>query len=169
MVPPGDMLVVENASYHRGDVAINSGRDYTEIPTRVTVPVNIKLDGTDPRSSYVMDFPVDCRRAKRAYGVINITVSVPFDILIEAAQRESSFVTGVIGDGTPTPINKYFESLTVPAFTKFGLFPLGLRAADTLTPMCLLDTATFSYSIPPGSIVVNPLDNVNLAFYVLEY
>jgi hypothetical protein len=169
MVPPGEMLTVKNASYHQGDVAINSGPDFVEIPTRVTVPVPFKITGTDPRLFYDVEFPVDCRRAKRAYGLVTLQLNVPVIITVEASQQESSFATGIVGDGTPAATPQYFEQLTIPPFTKFGLFPLGLRPSNDIIPMCLLDTAKFSYTLPPASLVPDPTNNVNLAFYVLEY
>lgn len=168
-VPPGEMVSVRNASFHKGDIAINTGRDYTEIPTRVTVPVPFKTNG-DPRSVYEPQYPVDCRRAKRAYGVVAITVDTPVNITITGLWRESSYNTGFFPDGTPPGLSTYTEIVVIPANTKFGMFPLGLRAPNNIIPMCLPDSVTFTYTAAAGIIVAGDgTNNLEQAFYVLEY
>ena len=169
MVPPGEQLTVKNLSYHTGDIAINSGQDWVEMPTRITVPVPW-APGTDPRVIYRPLFPVDCRRAKRAYATISMEVNAPVPILIQGFNRESSFITGTdSGDNVPIPSPSWFGSLTMPAFTQFGTFPLGLNPVNNISPMTLLDTASFLFQAPPATIVPNIFNNLNLCFYTLEY
>lgn len=172
MVPPGEMLTVINSSYHQGDVAINSGRDYVEIPTRVTVPVPlVAVDGPVPGQRIrVARYPVDCRRAKRAYATIATLLSTPGLINIVGTWRESSFDTSydtALDTGPSLP--QYIEQVTVPAFTKFGLFPLGKRAPDTITPMTLGDTAQFSFTFILADEIPDPTNKIDEAFYTLEY
>jgi hypothetical protein len=166
MVPPGEMLTVKNASYHQGDIAINSGQDWVEAPTRVTVPVPLNLTVVGLSLFIKTAFPVDCRRAKRAYATIDILLGALTPIAVVNKWRESSFNTTVAGYGG-APANPIFaEIVTIPAFTKFGLFPLGKMAADTITPMTLGDTAEFSYTIAPGTELGGVRSE---CFYTLEY
>lgn len=172
MVPPGEMLSVKNSSYHQGDIAINSGRDYVEIPTRVTVPVPLGVvAGPGPGEvTRFATYPVDCRRAKRAYATIATLISSPGLVNILGVWRESSFNTSYdIALDTGPSLPQYIEQVTIPAFTKFGLFPLGKRAPDTITPMTLGDTAQFSFSYILADLIADPTNKIDEAFYTLEY
>jgi len=172
MIPPGEMLTVKNASYHQGDIAINSGQDWVEAPTRVTVPVPLVVVAGPGigEATRIAQYPVDCRRAKRAYGTIATLISSPGIVNIQGFWRESSFNTSydlVLDSGPSLP--QYAEQVTIPAFTKFGLFPLGKRAPDTLTPMTLGDTAQFDFTYIVADIIADPTNKVDEAFYTLEY
>lgn len=165
-VMPGQKVTVKNSSYHLGDIEISTGRDYTTIPTRVTVPVRMRssqVGETDVRMETM--WPCDCRRAKRAYFTIIAVFGANVLITFRNQWLESSFKTNINSTDDSGPAFNYVDySVILPAATNVGQIPMGIEA-QMLAPMTLGDavSASFTYN------TVDTLINQYLAFYTLEY
>ena len=195
VVPEGTMGMLENSSFHPGDIVLNGGWDYGAAPRRVTVPVNlgftsIGAPGQPPAGQFVPlpmplagatfplgvipQWPVDTRRALRAYLAIEwesadvgddpviLAFDIPFTIRGFAAERSHNTVNSNVPTGTG-----YITDWTGVAGTRFGLIPLGYSAAngDGGEPHALLDYASFE------AVIETPAFNLfrYTAYYVLEY
>ena len=196
-VPKGCEATLENASYHVGDIVLNGGRDYSTCPARITVPVFLRelfLSGNIPKLTPLppgfpdpSDFPiaiapswpVDVRRARRAYLAIDWRTDnkpdgetiipaedLTFDIYGFAEQRSHD-----TGNSVPIPSGRpgvgYSSHCVMVAGTEFGIIPLGYSACngDCCEAMALLDYADFIVKIDADFLVeFNPS-----AYYILEY
>jgi len=164
IVPPQQMVTVENASFHVGDIHINSGWDPSALPARVTVPVNFdEVTGPD---GYLTRFPCDTRRARRAFlqGPEATTVN-PGEAEVTGRAVGRGHVVGLPAFtelGRPVP--EYVSTLTYPPATTLGLIPLGQNALPGDSVHALLDTATVF--IADGT---PPTTRSGSWYYVIEY
>lgn len=186
-VPDGVAVTIKNASYHKGDIVLNGGRDFSTLPQRVTVPVTVKAvpDPDDAEFFWLVpDWKVDSRRARRAWIAIDLESPLDQDenamIIggrIEGSKGGHSHGTGPSPLGTvPAPIQALFGTgnlvgyanlVALPAATAQGVFPLG-DLAHTVAPTvthALLDTAFFAARIELEEAPTIPIN----AYYVLEY
>ena len=157
VVPAGEMVTVQNASFHPGDIQIQSGVDWAALPARVTIPVGI-ISG-DPNTT--PEFNLDTRRARRAFvqGFPAISTAINMTVTGTARLRSHSIDLSLGEGATPT----FTTTFAIPPGDP-GLMPLGkdARAGDGVH--ALLDVATWSYggnfesSTPSGAV-----------YYVLEY
>jgi len=171
IVPPGEMVTVKNASYHPGDIFLQSGYDPAAKPERVTVPVEIFLDDTNPDPQFHRIRPihgVDTRRARRAYvagfSQVGIVQGVEwffdaFGISHERSHNTNPTFSFEGGDARA----RYTSRTTVQPNSSVGLLPLGERATLFDTIHSLLDEATWSWSY-----LVDDTQS-GAVHYVLEY
>lgn len=170
VVPPGQFVTVKNASFHPGDIFLQSGWDPGARPARVTVPVPVSLDDSNPDPdlwTIVPQFGVDTRRARRAYvsGFSN-TPAAATDFLFFAfgiSKLRSHNTNPTFSFEGANARARYTSSLSVPPSSSVGMLPLGDGALFSDTVHDLLDVATWAYRD------VN-LDNQSGAIhYVIEY
>lgn len=159
IVPPNEMVTVENASYHPGDIWISSGWDPSVIPKRITVPVGQDATlnpGTGPL------FPVDVRRAKRAFigGLVAGPAAYSIFQLGQARVRSHAIDQAFSDLAAAQP--RYSSTFVVPPATNPGLVPLGYQAQYNDPVHVLLDIASFI----SGQLA---LSNSGALYYVLEY
>lgn len=150
-VPKGQNFVVQNASYHGGDIILNFGEDACNRPSRISVPVSYarSLEVSAGQFYWRADFPCDVRAAKRAY--------LQMDAYLIAGGSQSRYVTvrGRRLDGSMKTENQ-LQRLTTPFGPGVGYFdvhelsassvitiPLGKNAplGDDSRPHMLLDNA----------------------------
>jgi len=159
IVPPGEMVTVENASYHPGDVYLQSGADPAAIPARVTVPVGlVNVNGAATGS-----FGVDTRRAKRAFvsGFAETTANEAIGITGYARERQHDVTIGFSYFATPIAYYLYFTYIPIGTF--LGLMPLGNKALPGDPVHALLDYAEFAYT------GIDTRSESGAVYYVLEY
>lgn len=179
-VPQGASAQVENASYHVGDIVLSGGADYAAIPNRVTVPAQF-IDTTTglllaaPPAVGVPTFvrtawKVDCRRARRAFLILDLTSILNFDVTVrgyaeQRTHRTANQVGGTLGAPAGTG---YLTINTLPAATAGFVVPLGARAnvGVTTEPHALLDSADATFAITRDTDAFWPSLS---AYYVLEY
>lgn len=149
IVPPGQFVTVANASYHPGDIYIQSGADPSAKAGRVTVPFTLR-EVTVGQDTYLEPTTVvDTRRARRAYVVgfsatNNDQANYPF-IAIGISRGRSHTVNPTYStEGADADALYYFQT-DIPPFTEPGLLPLGNKALPNDTVHDLLDFATFVY------------------------
>lgn len=182
-IPNGETARIQNASCHKGDVFINGGLDYTTLPGRITVPVPFAdiVDLGEGNSMMYPDYPVDTRRARRAFltwwdpAVVIGTESLPTStalVIIKGTvlNHSHSTVNGLTGVVLPSPVGVggigYLSALELAALTITPMIPLGYGAAftDSTNPHTLLDCAI------PYLFFDNQWTEVpQTAYYVLEY
>lgn len=163
IVPPGEMVTVRNASLHPGDIWISSGWDPSPLPTRVTVPVGLVYQGVPPNDFMSPAFPVDTRRARRAFvgGIANTgVVARTFNVALQSVDRSHDIVPAL--SDTVSPDAGVNFSVSLPPFTALNLLPLGYQNAVNDPAFTLLDIATWSFS---GQF----LTHSGSVYYVLEY
>ena len=183
-VPDGNLVTVKNASYHAGDIYVNSGRDFCAGPRRITVPVRVKRD----QQLGFFDYPVDTRGARAAWLMISRTADAEGNpqftggdsgftqcqVLVRGRRLDGSLPTlngipkevfSVIGGGIG-----YANDMLIPPNSNM-IYPLGMNeiyGSPTPATMGLMDAASvaitgWNYVPPPG-----PTDSFS-AFYVVEY
>lgn len=159
IVPPGQLVTVANASFHPGDIWINSGWDPSVRPTRVTVPVGISV----ANGVIVPNHVLDVRRAHRAF-VQGFPASGGAETFVSTgmAKLRSHNVNPTFTYAVNATA-EYTDSTTVPPFTLPGLLPLGNTAQAGDPIHALLDTATFTWSD------LNIVTQSGAVYYVLEY
>lgn len=159
-VAPGTMVTLENASFHRGDIWVNSGWDPSAIPARVTVPVEVNAFAGP---IFTSAFPCDTRRARRAFlaGPKGTAGAASIDIVGEARQRSHSI--GNAPTEGPNPVPQYGLTISFPPATTIGLIPLGENAGFDDTVHSLLDLVNFTTTGIPGATASGAWH------YVLEY
>jgi hypothetical protein len=186
-VPDGVAVTIKNASYHKGDIVLNGGRDFSTLPQRVTVPVTVQAV-PDPEAEefffLIPDWKVDTRRARRAWIAINLSTFEGQDqnaILtagrIEGSKGGHSHATGPLVTG-PVPavlqplfgtgsMVGYINNIFLPAATAQGVFPLGdlANTVPATIAHALLDTGFFAARIELEEPPPSPLQ----AYYILEY
>lgn len=86
-VPANQLVAVQNASYHAGDIFLNKGLDICNRPSRITVPVDFRNSeytwqintGEGPSTltatAWGCKYPCDTRGAKRAYLTVDALVA----------------------------------------------------------------------------------------------
>jgi hypothetical protein len=176
-IPDGETAFVENMSCHRGDIFLNGGRDYSNIPSRITVPVPLVTIASPFEDTFFTypQYPIDTRRAKRAYASLDvITSNTPTTII----------TTGKVINHNHNTYNKLQDIITLfpdffagvgyfstwdisPPIINYGQFPLGYQAnfAPDGNPHNLLDMSSFLLVYPGGGIItIN-----DCAYYTLEY
>jgi hypothetical protein len=180
-IPDGETARIQNASCHKGDVFINGGSDYTTLPGRVTVPVPIvRYVGGGGDIIFIPEYPVDTRRARRAFFVFYSPLDtddppVPDAIaVIKGSVINHTHDTGnliALAAFTP-PLNNsgigYVAVQTLPGLTITPMIPLGYGASftDSTNPHALLDCAIpYIYADEESAWDSFPLT----AYYVLEY
>lgn len=165
-IPPGAAVRLKNASFHAGDVVVNSGRDFSTVPSRVTVPVRVKITSIDEETDAVEPvYPADTRRCRRAYVAVDLTTG--------AAARTITFFSSIgpskggrshNSETDEVGIAGYGTSVVIPPNTTAGVFPMGFLAetGPQTLPHALLDFTAFVFSKAPGASVKN-------VYYILEY
>jgi hypothetical protein len=146
-VPAGEIVTVYNASYHGGNIIINSGlpEPFT-VPPRITVPVPT-LQPVAPLGPFATNWPIDTRRAKRAflYGFFGPS-SGPGSITITARAAQAGFpeVTGAGGTLSGASTSNRTETRSFPGGAVTDGLPLGIGTTvnDDVHP--LLDTVEVS-------------------------
>lgn len=177
-VPANEKARVKNASYHGGDIVINSGRDYSATPHRISVPVKTERLPFNAAAELIAPiYRADTRRARRAFiaGDFSTTDGLAINVItgsvIEGSQGGHSHFTpaqvlalGAYASGT---LVGYADVQTIPGSTAAGLLPLGFRAnlAPPTYPHSLLDSSFFLVVVNLNA-TVPALTN---AYYVLEY
>lgn len=171
IVPPREFVTVKNASYHPGDIFIQSGWDPAAKPERVTVPVKLLLDNSNPDEAFWFLYPehgVDTRRCRRAYvagftqvGIL-LGVEWHWDAMGIAHQRSHVTDPTFSFEGGNARA-RYTTRITIPPNTSMPLMPLGERAQFGDTIHSLLDEATFAWSY------LNDSTQSGAVHYVLEY
>ncbi len=165
-IPKNVMGQVVNASKHKGDIYINSGWDYANVPARITVPVPLVLRGaagefityplppalpTFPAFATTM-FPVDTRRARKAFLVMGLNTPVggegyegqEFIIVGQPNTTSMNTYNSVVDLTAPfIPGNGYYSRYTLPPLTQGVIIPLGFEAGKGCCslPHALLDFA----------------------------
>jgi hypothetical protein len=176
-VPVGKMITVKNASYHQGDIFINAGQDYATLPSRVTVPVPVTDFGIDGGfHSFATLFPVDTRRARRAYFVTEITVNLGGSKYFRRGEARQHSLPQTVSPTLPVappffPARSIGYQEDVSPIAPLGItrcyWPLGMCSSlsDDTRPHALLDTAW------PGFFLEVPdtIPNLNKTYFVLEY
>ena len=168
IVPEHELVTVQNASYHGGDIIINSGMDYSAKPSRITVPVGIVDNGVGADPRFTPEYPLDTRRAQRAflYGFRTPVGGANMDIVVTQQAETSSFPQGPTslgeGGGVTATLS---QTVTVPAGTDINGFPLGQGASSDDSVHALLDSVTFELPAAAQSLIG---DAANL-IYVLEF
>lgn len=168
LVPPGEMVTVQNASFHRGDIVIQSGWDPGAKPQRITVPVTFHSVPADALlglpAARAPDFPADTRRCRRAYvsgfGATSMD-PVQFNAIGIAKERSHVIDTATSSEAFAGP--QYLTTISVPPFTEPGLLMLGNQAAPSDTIHQLLDATTFRWGNDAAETPNGAL------YYVLEY
>lgn len=179
-VPMGQMVTVQNASYHGGDIVINGGCDYFNRPARITVPVPMDLvtviDGGEPETFWQPRYPADVRLARRAYFIGNFAANAddPSFVTLVGKAFERSHNTGnelsslELGAG----YQKYFSLPAAFAPGPIALGPQttfdGVYIGDDSRPHGLLTIAQVYLS---DNIQINNLVNPDVfnAYWVMEY
>lgn len=163
IVPPGEMVTVANASYHPGDIWINSGWDPSVLPARVTVPVPIVGVPEAAPVSIRGLFGLDTRRARRAFlaGLLPTSAN-PETLIVTSVARERSHGINDNFSDSPPGFAAYGSSITVNPFTDPGLLPLGESAGPNDGVHALLDYTTFTWS----NLTLSASGSLH---YVLEY
>ena len=169
-VPPGQLCRVVNASYHAGDLFINSGCDLNNRPAAITVPVPFSQALLGATNYWVPKFPADVRSARRAYCNVAATAGDTLPI--------TGFVVGTRLDGSHNTFDQiagnlfgftgsgYISAFSFAPSTTFGQVPLGQGGipGDDSRPHSLLTTAAFYF--PVLNVTVNTTPNV---YYTMEY
>lgn len=168
-VPPGEMVTVANDSFHKGDIIINSGApDWSAKPARITVPVPLIRDGS---SNFLGEFPLDCRRARRAYlGGFPSSSETPLvgaSATLTATQVAGSF-SRPAGVDPESVSNSVIETRVLGASTALLTIALGTGALQTDTVHVLLDTVNFQLpsTLEDGTA---GLTSSSTLLYMLEY
>lgn len=160
-LPPGVDAFVENASYHPGDIILNGGTDYANLPSRITVPVNMTNGVGGPviteapaaPFTAATQFRADVRRARRAYFAIIITsldISIGFSILGYAESRSHTTFNGIPLSGDSRGGVGYISPYIQGANTVGAIVPLGYGTVFGLPPgepHALLDSAEVQFQI----------------------
>lgn len=169
IVPPGEMVTVANDSFHKGDIIINSGApDWGAKPSRITVPVPLVRNNQD---DFLGEFPLDCRRARRAYiGGFPSGSTTPVEgasIQITTTQRAGSFPRpeGIDPESVSDNVQQFRD---LGASTSLLNIALGIGALQTDTVHVLLDTVEFEL---PAELAGNPggLGGSTTLLYILEF
>lgn len=158
-VPPGEMVTVANASFHPGDIWINSGWDPAVLPSRVTVPVGVSVVGANIEP----DFPIDTRRALRAWVQGFPASGGPQVFTTVGIAKLRSHNVNPAFTYAVNATAEYTTSFTVPPFTSPGLLPLGQKAQPGDPVHALLDAASFQW----GDVAFTTQSGA--VYYVLEY
>jgi len=165
-VPKGQIATIVNASYHAGDLFINSGCDLGK-PSRITVPVPCVLATSGLfNGNWVPDFPADVRTARRAYMAFDAETIDLSSVIVIGTRLDGSHNTQDELVGSTLTGSGYISITDYAAFTTLGLIPLGhLAMIGDVTPHALLTTA---YAVVPGDVelYIGSLPN---AYYVMEY
>lgn len=167
VVPPGEMVTVANASFHRGDIVIQSGWDPGAKPQRVTVPLDwqsVAAVGILPAGSMPV-FPADTRRCRRAYVTgFQATTNTPLTFYAIGIAKERSHPNSGPGSMTEADLGSQYRSIiNFPINTDLGLVPLGDLASPNDSIHTLLDATTFLVSDPALQTQNGSL------YYVIEY
>jgi len=164
-IPKGETAQVKNASWHKGDIVLNGGRDFGALPSRITVPVqwrnvtqgNIVSFANVPVNNDVVitEFQADVRRARRAFLVTNFRSGVQdasFIVRGFARQRSHDTVSTTIGGTASAKQVGYENVVDLNAVTDGLVLPLGYRAANGLStdPHSLLDAAEVEFTFETG-------------------
>lgn len=164
-VPAGEMVTVRNASYHTGDIVINSGYDPAAIPSRITVPVPLQDIIVGETVAGVRGaFPVDTRRARRGF-VANLPPTVlatTLNVYGEARERSHGINPSYAYPVLPTPT--FLNPQIIPPATQPGLVPLGAGARPGDDVHAMLDVGRFEWMAVPGQYTES-----GAVLYVLEY
>lgn len=172
-VPAGQLCSIYNASFHAGDLFINSGCDLDNKPSRITVPVPYTLPA--PGTYWKPDYPGDVRTAKRAY-LCMYAKSVPAPNtasthkLIGLMQDGSHNTQDIINFFAVDVGTGYYDEFFIPGNTYFGMLPLGSQAnlGDDTRPHALLTTAKIWFDVNNIDFIPAPPSGPN-AYYVMEY
>lgn len=192
-VPEGTDGVLENTSFHVGDIVLNGGHDWAAVPARITVPVLlgtlnaqgrfVQLPEGFPGAPLPLVFPVtvvpswgvDTRRARRAFLALEwetadlgddppvIAEDLTFLIRGYAEQRSHGTVDSIVA----VPGIGYETEYVAPAGTRFGIIPLGYSASNGLggEPHALLDFCKFEVLINANFFNIFK----QTAYYIVEY
>ena len=153
------LVTVENASAHGGDIYINSGVDPDPLPSRITVPIQYgPATEFDPGSIGWLD----TRRAKRAYFVMRYsgtqaTLFRIYGVTTGTHRTENQIVApGEQGPG-------YIQDHTVLGNIAWPPIPLGYNTllGDDSRPHTLLDKVRITVFGGPSAPTA--------AYYILEY
>lgn len=178
-VPPGQEVLVKNASYMRGDIFIVSGQDFAAKPRRITVPVGIVDQNGDygPFFDFSVaftltpEFPCDTRNCHEAY----------FDLYILGGDQEGANINVEVyywqvihswfGPTVPLGIASQWAKLeVVPPLTAIDRFPLGTAhhvGNWTSEPASLLDKVDI---IIDNDVVADAIGSIfPTGFYTLNY
>lgn len=188
-VPKGQNFVVQNASYHGGDIFLSYGEDACNRPSRVSIPVQYERASQVAAGLFYYRalFPCDTRAAKRAYlfmdAYLNSTNTLT--CVVRGRRLDGSMQTENQLHRLPAPFGPgvgYFDVQDYPVNTAI-VVPLGKNAplGDDSRPHMLLDNAdafffgdgVFSeYTWPIQEIAGYPsLSNTHFpsTWYVVEY
>lgn len=163
VVQPRVNATIVNASYHPGDIFIQSGSDPGAIPARVTIPVGLKYQNV---AHTVLEgrFPVDVRRARRAFvaGFAVSTNAFKSFVVVAFARDRSHTITPAFAFGPPiTAIYAWVQR--IPPNTFMGLMSLGIERNPAGPASGLLDYIKFGYSD------TTTRSESGSVYYVLEY
>jgi len=177
-VLPGQNVQVQNASYHAGDIQIQSGRDVANKPSRITLEPEYGPPVPNQITGYVVDtivtptYPLDCRGAKRAYLGLNIetglSTSNPGSLKFIGQNKQHSWPGDVSQFFTATPPTgkKYVWPYPLLPATIYTMIPMGFGAPYNPgpdVPMILTDQVSWEYTTgEAGSLFP-------IFFHVLEY
>lgn len=158
-VPEGWLVSVLNASYHPGDVVLNSGQDYAAMPSALTVPASLTDDGNSQTNVQIPLWFCDVRRARRAYYVADLVAGnagATITVRSEAVQRTHDVAL-------QTAI--FQSTFAVAPGAAVPPIPLGYEAqAGTPShPHALLDRATVFIDFDEFS------ETDTQGYYVVEY
>jgi len=158
-VAPGENARVKNASFHPGEITLNGGKDFAATPGRITVPVTLNIIDVEANSFHTA-FPVDTRRAKRAwlYTLNEARGGCSCDKIGKATQRQHATVN-MISPGPGYSSNEQFAVGSQIMQIALGYASVGVNN----DAMALLDTA----ELEMRNLVVDP--TANASYYVLEY
>jgi len=158
-VAPGENARVKNASYHPGEITLNGGKDFCTMPGRITIPVSLTITNV-PTFTFKTAFPLDTRRAKRAWLYLNTVADVGCSCSkIGKAVRRAHNTTNTV---SPGPGYTFVESIVAGS----QVLQIALGASSTGTgndAMALLDTAELTMQ----NLTVDP--RLASSYYVLEY
>jgi len=186
-IPRGATGQIINSSRHKGDVYINAGWDYANTPRRVTVPVHLKTIINPPAQDpypetggiasgtlVTTEYPVDTRRALKAYLVISpVQSQTDITFYVFGSPNTTSFDTANFAPNIALPMSPqigYVAFYTLLANTYGVKIPLGADAGiNPNDPHALLDYSQVFFA--PTSLGGEPpfTGVFPMAMHVLEY
>lgn len=156
VVPCGQVVTVENASAHPGNLIMNAGIEHFSLPSRIIVPTPL-LSGGEFGSTQAK-YRLDTRRAKRAYLYISHVGALVATVIGRALDSMETVNT----IGPPLNGTGYSWQQTYLAGVQVPPIPLGFNAlsGDDTRAMAMLDNVQVAFNF---DISTSP------AFYVAEY
>jgi hypothetical protein len=177
-VPAGQEVLVKNASLMRGDIFIQSGRDFVARPRRITVPVTM-LDsggGLGPWTDFgvlfavTTEFPCDARNAHEAYLDIQLIGgdldNAYIGILVQHTIFNHTYTAQIITPVTPL----IAVTKIVPPNTVTWRIPLGISksiSSGSGQPDSMLDKIEVLIQNNPVANAVGVVGATG--FWVLNY